>query len=103
MGSPPSSRLDLAPAESLQWLKALDNYRISSDEIEFGLTCTPAPAILQPLLLLERDDIDPNMEDCNGRTPLWWAARKGHNVVVRLLLEHHNTNPKGGRSRYMPQ
>jgi ankyrin repeat protein len=24
-------------------------------------------------------------KDNDGRTPLWWAAENGHNVVVRLL------------------
>jgi hypothetical protein len=29
---------------------------------------------------------DPNVEDTNGLTPLWWAARNGHAPVVKLLL-----------------
>jgi ankyrin repeat protein len=27
------------------------------------------------------------LKDKDGRTPLWWAAGKGHEAVVKLLLE----------------
>ncbi|EGO22099.1 hypothetical protein SERLADRAFT_440124 [Serpula lacrymans var. lacrymans S7.9] len=37
-------------------------------------------------LLLERDGVDVNPKDNNGRTPFWQAARKGRVEVVRLLL-----------------
>ncbi|KAF1936896.1 ankyrin, partial [Clathrospora elynae] len=29
---------------------------------------------------------DVNIEDTEGRTPLWWAARSGHAGIARLLL-----------------
>ncbi|KAG4256551.1 hypothetical protein FPRO03_14015, partial [Fusarium proliferatum] len=31
--------------------------------------------------------IDIDGEDSDGRTPLWWAAERGHEAVVQLLLE----------------
>ncbi|KAF5966432.1 ankyrin repeat domain-containing protein [Fusarium coicis] len=31
--------------------------------------------------------IDIDGEDSDGRTPLWWAAERGHEAVVHLLLE----------------
>jgi ankyrin repeat protein len=34
-------------------------------------------------LLLSADGIDVNS---NGQTALWWAAWKGHEAVVKLLL-----------------
>ena len=36
-------------------------------------------------------------EDSTGRTPLWWAARQGHEAVVDLLLSqnHVNVNNRG--------
>jgi ankyrin repeat protein len=30
----------------------------------------------------------PDLKDNFGRTPLLWAAEKGHKVVVKLLLEN---------------
>jgi hypothetical protein len=38
-------------------------------------------------LLVERDDVEADSKDENGRTPLWWAAERGHEAVVRLLVE----------------
>lgn len=37
-------------------------------------------------LLLE-EAVDPDSEDSWGETPLLWAARNGHEAVVRLLLQ----------------
>jgi ankyrin repeat protein len=42
-------------------------------------------------LLLERG-ADPNVKDDDGKTPLHYAAWKGHHKVVELLLEH-GANP----------
>jgi ankyrin repeat protein len=37
-------------------------------------------------LLLEKG-AEPDSKDNGGRTPLSWAAKRGHEAVVRLLLE----------------
>jgi len=38
-------------------------------------------------MLLEREDVNPNQGDTEyGRTPLSWAAEKGHEGVVKVLL-----------------
>ena len=36
-------------------------------------------------LLLARNDVGADLKDNNGRTPLWNAAWKGHEAVVKLL------------------
>lgn len=35
---------------------------------------------------LMRCGLRPSKEDCNGDTPLFWAARFGHLNIVRLLF-----------------
>jgi hypothetical protein len=42
-------------------------------------------------LLKNGYDLDP--KDSNGRTPLWWAAKDGHEAVVRLLLVKDGVDP----------
>ena len=44
-------------------------------------------------LLLERDDVDPNLPGISDLTPLGWAAAIGHEGVVKLLLERENVDP----------
>ena len=41
-------------------------------------------------LLLAQDDINVNLKCTFGRTPLSWAAKKGHKTVVKLLLVRHD-------------
>ncbi|KAF2191735.1 ankyrin, partial [Zopfia rhizophila CBS 207.26] len=36
---------------------------------------------------------DPPKKNESGRTPLWWAAWKGLDDVVRLLLERNDVDP----------
>ncbi|KAF2177265.1 ankyrin, partial [Zopfia rhizophila CBS 207.26] len=36
---------------------------------------------------------DLNSKDKHGRTPLYWAARDGHDAAVKLLLEKDGVNP----------
>ena len=38
-------------------------------------------------LLLAREDVDPNLPDKNGRTPLSFAAEDGYEKIVKKLLE----------------
>jgi ankyrin repeat protein len=37
--------------------------------------------------LLATKKVDVNQLDANGQTPLSWAAEKGHEEIVRLLLK----------------
>jgi len=44
-------------------------------------------------ILLERNDVNPDIADKNGRTPLSWAASHGNVVFVKMLLERNGVNP----------
>jgi ankyrin repeat protein len=44
-------------------------------------------------LLLERTDVNPEMADCWGRSPLSLAAENGHERVVKILLEQEGVGP----------
>ena len=45
-------------------------------------------------LLLEREEIDPNMADTqDGQTPLTLAIRDGYEELVKMLLERQDINP----------
>ena len=42
--------------------------------------------------LLAWDDVDLNSKDRGGRTPLSWAAEKGHEAVVKTLLAREDVD-----------
>jgi len=45
-------------------------------------------------MLLGREDINPNQADTKyGRTPLSWAAKEGHERIVKVLLGREDVNP----------
>jgi ankyrin repeat protein len=44
-------------------------------------------------LLLEVNSVDPNSKSKYGKTPLSWAAVKGHEPVVKLLLVVDSVDP----------
>jgi ankyrin repeat protein len=46
-------------------------------------------------LLCLTDTVRINTADRYGRTPMWWASRKGHTTVVRLLSEIPEVYKKG--------
>ncbi|KAK2799875.1 hypothetical protein FQN51_006476 [Onygenales sp. PD_10] len=39
----------------------------------------------QAVTALLKNGLDPTARDTNGRTPLWWAAKAGHGLVIKLL------------------
>ena len=51
--------------------------------------------------VLAQDDVDADSKDNGGRTPLSLAARRGHEVVVELLMERDDvdTASKDNRGR----
>ena len=48
--------------------------------------------LVKELLAIARN-IDPDLQDNYGRTPLSWAAEKGHTEVVKALLGDPRVNP----------
>ena len=50
-----------------------------------------APTIVK--LLLEREGVNPDRPDQDGRTPISLAAGDGHERLVKLLLEQGHVNP----------
>ncbi|RPB02916.1 ankyrin [Choiromyces venosus 120613-1] len=52
--------------------------------------------------LLEKKDLDMSVTDSNGCcTPLSWAAEKGHEGIVKLLLDQKEVNPDSEDNRYI--
>ena len=43
--------------------------------------------------LIEMEDCDVNQSDCMGFTALFWAAQRGNEEVVKLLLARNDVNP----------
>ena len=46
-------------------------------------------------ILLEREEVNPDKPDSDGRTPLSFAAEDGHEGVVKILLGRGEVNPDG--------
>jgi len=44
-------------------------------------------------MLLGRDDVNPDSPNDDGETPLWWAAKNGHEEVVKMLLGRDDVDP----------
>jgi len=52
-------------------------------------------------MLLERNDVNPNIADTEyGRTPLWWATQNRHEGIVRMLLERNDISPDIADTEY---
>ena len=50
--------------------------------------------------LLEMKEWDVNASDCIGMTALTWAAERGHEEVVKMLLEREEANPNHVDTKY---
>jgi ankyrin repeat protein len=43
-------------------------------------------------MVLERDDVDVNSRDCCAASPLFIAAKEGHEAIVKILLERDDVD-----------
>jgi ankyrin repeat protein len=50
-------------------------------------------------LLLTKDGIDRDCKDTDNRTPLFWAAARGHDAIITLFLTKDSIDPNS-RDRY---
>jgi len=59
-----------------------------------GLHCASFFGIVELVtVLINAASYEVDQQDCTGRTPLAWAARNGHEGVVKILLERKNIDP----------
>ena len=59
-----------------------------------GLHCASFFGIAELVtVLLSAEGCEVDQRDCVGSTPLVWAARNGHELVVKMLLERKNVDP----------
>jgi len=59
-----------------------------------GLHCASCFGIVEVVAsLIGSEDCDINQQDCNGFTPLMWAAWRGNEAVVRILLTRDDVDP----------
>jgi ankyrin repeat protein len=76
----------------------IQNRATMSFSIVHILSYFGTPQVLAKLL---KTQVDLDSKDGDGRTPLSWAAERGHETVVKLLLETGRVNPnsKNGDGR----
>ena len=67
---------------------------IATSPLFSGLHCASLFGIVELVtVLINNEGCEANQQDCAGRTPLVWAARNGHERVVKTLLEWKNVDP----------
>jgi ankyrin repeat protein len=54
----------------------------------------------EAMIALLKNKYNLNVKDTYDRTPLLWAAQKGHETVVRLLLAKDGVDPDSKNSEY---
>jgi len=90
------------------FLKAQEGYSYTIDfdkpHLISGLHCASLFGIVEIVSgLIEVEGCDINQRDCVGNTPLVWAALKGHERVVEILLKRRDGDPdKPGRFGQTP-
>jgi ankyrin repeat protein len=77
-----------ASCQALMAVKQHSRHSNYSQGVPRGITGVHLAAYfgLETAARLVLGGIDPNMEDSDGRTPLWWAANNGHECFANMLL-----------------
>ena len=87
---------DHISAVSLLEQEPLPNYigPIPASPLFSGLHCASFFGIVELVtVLINAGCQEVDQQDCAGRTPLTWAARNGHEGVVKILLERGDVDP----------
>ncbi|EPS39694.1 hypothetical protein H072_6511 [Dactylellina haptotyla CBS 200.50] len=85
-----SVALDANAFESPQWIdmESNSNVRIYSERVDSMQAVHIAACVgLDDLLVDLLNETNLNIRDSNGATPISWAARRGHESTVKMLLE----------------
>jgi len=75
------------------------HYDVNLGELSLfsGLHCASMFGIEEIVAgLIDVEGCDINQSDCDGNTPLLWAAWSGHEGVVKILLGRDDVNPEKG-------
>ena len=73
-----------------------NNLYFSKPYLFSGLHCTSFFGIVEMVAcLVETEGYNISKKDSGGNTPLMWAARNGHEEVVKILLGRDDFNPDG--------
>ena len=56
--------------------------------------------LVDTMVILLGQGHDPSAQDSDGGTPLWWAAREGHAMVVETLLRTAGVKPDAKDSKF---
>ena len=65
-----------------------------------GVHLTAHFGLREVVIALFENGYDLNAKDTHGQTPLWWAAGKGHEAVVKLLLAQDGVDPDSKDTEY---
>ncbi|RPA93317.1 ankyrin [Choiromyces venosus 120613-1] len=75
------------------WQHSSGKYNSNYDNIMSGLHCAAFWGITEIADAMLKTECDVNGGDCQGSSPLVWAAKHGKERMVKFLLEHEDVTP----------
>src|SRR5205807_3311237 len=92
--NPYSRTIDSDKLSLFTGLHCASFFGIDEPSLFTGLHCASFFGIVEIVAsLVEVGGCDINQKDCTGDTPLVWAAKYGHEGVVKILLGRDDVNP----------